>query len=280
MSAVRPPLIAVEPAGFDGMGHSLTHGEIETMPLAPSSICDGLMARRPGVAPFAALRTARARGLAVSDASVRKAPPPAADAWAELTTASARVPDPLRTLWQQMSEADATLALGALRELWGQQLATEVTPACSRAVDGRYPLCAKARKSVARGGPRVFRRRRRDRQLFQRYLAGWVDTSTRPWGYAWRRKASGVTRCCCSSVRRPSDRLFQRRRAAARRAHGPAAARARPRHRALTIDRRPAPALCARHAQRADPARPGPGGAGRIQLQANAPGANAARLHL
>ena len=66
-------IIAVEPAGFNSMGHSLDQGEIETLPLAPNSICDGLMARRPGVAPFAALRTARARGLAVDDASVRKA---------------------------------------------------------------------------------------------------------------------------------------------------------------------------------------------------------------
>ena len=55
------------------VAHSLAHGEIETTPLVPNSICDGLMARRPGVAPFAALRTAGARGLAVTDASVRKA---------------------------------------------------------------------------------------------------------------------------------------------------------------------------------------------------------------
>lgn len=66
-------IIAVEPAGFDGMGNSLAHGEIETMPIAPSSICDGLMARRPGAAPFAAVRTANVQGLAVSDASVRNA---------------------------------------------------------------------------------------------------------------------------------------------------------------------------------------------------------------
>jgi threonine dehydratase len=66
-------IVAVEPAGFNSMGHSLDQGEIATLPLAPNSICDGLMARRPGVAPFAALKTARARGLAVDDASVRKA---------------------------------------------------------------------------------------------------------------------------------------------------------------------------------------------------------------
>jgi threonine dehydratase len=66
-------IIAVEPAGFNGMGNSLAHGEIETMPLGPSSICDGLMARRPGAAPFAAVRKAGVRGVAVTDAAVRKA---------------------------------------------------------------------------------------------------------------------------------------------------------------------------------------------------------------
>ncbi|MGO4836369.1 pyridoxal-phosphate dependent enzyme, partial [Rhizobiaceae sp. 2RAB30] len=66
-------LIGVEPEGCNGMGTSLAHGEIETMPLGPASICDGLMARRPGVAPFAAVKAAGVEGLAVKDASVRKA---------------------------------------------------------------------------------------------------------------------------------------------------------------------------------------------------------------
>jgi len=63
----------VEPEGFNGMGTSLAHGAIETMPLGPKSICDGLMARRPGVAPFAAVNVAGLRSLSVTDASVRKA---------------------------------------------------------------------------------------------------------------------------------------------------------------------------------------------------------------
>jgi threonine dehydratase len=66
-------IIAVEPEGFDGMGNSLAHGAIETMPLGPTSICDGLMARKPGEAPFAAANAAGVRGLSVSDASVRRA---------------------------------------------------------------------------------------------------------------------------------------------------------------------------------------------------------------
>jgi threonine dehydratase len=66
-------LIGVEPEGFNGMGTSLAHGAIETMPLVANSICDGLMARKPGDAPFAAVKAAGVRGLAVTDASVRRA---------------------------------------------------------------------------------------------------------------------------------------------------------------------------------------------------------------
>ncbi|KAB2949544.1 MAG: threonine/serine dehydratase [Rhizobiaceae bacterium] len=66
-------VIAVEPEGFNGMGSSLAQGTIETMPLGGQSICDGLMARAPGKAPFAAMTLAGAQGLAVDDASVRRA---------------------------------------------------------------------------------------------------------------------------------------------------------------------------------------------------------------
>lgn len=66
-------IIGVEPEGFDGMGSSLRHGAIETMPIGPKSICDGLMARKPGEAPFAAVKTAGVRGVTVDDASVRRA---------------------------------------------------------------------------------------------------------------------------------------------------------------------------------------------------------------
>lgn len=68
-------VIAVEPERFNGMGTSLSKGAIETVPLTtPPSICDGLMARRPGVAPFAALAAAGApRPVTVSDGEVRSA---------------------------------------------------------------------------------------------------------------------------------------------------------------------------------------------------------------
>jgi threonine dehydratase len=69
----RTEIIAVEPEGFNGMGTSLARGAIETTPLGPSTICDGLMARKPGEAPFAAVTTAGVRGLIVRDNAVRRA---------------------------------------------------------------------------------------------------------------------------------------------------------------------------------------------------------------
>lgn len=69
----RTQVIGVEPEGFSGMGSSLAHGAIETVPLGPHSICDGLMERRPGEAPFAAVRRAGVQGLAIPDSAVRRA---------------------------------------------------------------------------------------------------------------------------------------------------------------------------------------------------------------
>ncbi len=71
--APRTRLLGVEPEGFSGMGTSLAHGRIETMPIGPRSICDGLMARSPGVAPFAAAKRAGVHGVTVNDAAVRRA---------------------------------------------------------------------------------------------------------------------------------------------------------------------------------------------------------------
>ena len=69
----RTKIIAVEPEGFDGVGASLAAGQIETRPLRAKSICDGLMSRRAGDAPFAALSSTGVRGMTVSDSAVQRA---------------------------------------------------------------------------------------------------------------------------------------------------------------------------------------------------------------
>jgi len=138
----------------------------------------------PGYEPVqAAAGRVAAQLAAIDDASARKAAAPAADAWQELSAAAAKVPEPLRTLWLQLGDADATLALGALRELWGQQLARDVAPVCARAIDGRYPFTRQAAQEMPRDEfVRTFGGGGLIDGFFQRHLAGWVDTSVRPWG--------------------------------------------------------------------------------------------------
>lgn len=66
-------VVAVEAEGFNGMGGSLAHGAIETMPHGSRTICDGLMARTPGKTPFAAVTQAGVVGRTVDDTAVRRA---------------------------------------------------------------------------------------------------------------------------------------------------------------------------------------------------------------
>ena len=66
-------IVSVEPDGFNGMGMSLAQGRIETVSPGATTICDGLMARRPGEATFAAAGKTNMRGVTVYDAGVRKA---------------------------------------------------------------------------------------------------------------------------------------------------------------------------------------------------------------
>ena len=75
----KTEIVGVEPEGFDSMGASLAKGAIETTSLGPKTICDGLMARQPGVATFAAAKAAGVRGITVNDAQVRRAMKAAAE---------------------------------------------------------------------------------------------------------------------------------------------------------------------------------------------------------
>lgn len=69
LRAARPEvrLIAVEPAGYDGMGESLRRGE-RVRVTGGATICDALQATMPGEATLAACRAAGVEGVAVSDA--------------------------------------------------------------------------------------------------------------------------------------------------------------------------------------------------------------------
>lgn len=65
------PIYAVEPAGFDDTARSLKQDEIVGNRAGASSICDALLAARPGDLTFAVNRRTLAGGLVVSDDEVR-----------------------------------------------------------------------------------------------------------------------------------------------------------------------------------------------------------------
>ncbi|HET7527394.1 MAG TPA: ImcF-related family protein, partial [Burkholderiaceae bacterium] len=213
---------------------------------------------------------------AIDDAAARKTQPPAADAWQELASATARTPEPLRTLWQQLGETDAALAFGTLRELWGHQLAGEVVPACARALDGRYPFVHGTTQEVLREDfVRMFASGGVLDGFFQRNLAGWVDTSTRPWGVRavpqgkWGdallpfQRAQAIRNAFFSDGRQFGVRIDLK------------LLELDPGIGQLTIDVDGQSVRFARDTRSVQTlVWPGPGGAGRIQLQANAPGAS------
>lgn len=67
------PVYAAEPAGFDDTRRSLESGRREENDPAARTICDGLMAPRPGLLTFAINRRRLSGGFAVDDGRVRAA---------------------------------------------------------------------------------------------------------------------------------------------------------------------------------------------------------------
>ena len=137
----------------------------------------------PGYEPVhAALARVAAQLASVDDAVTRKAAPPVVDAWRDLLAATPRAPEPVRGLLQQLAEHDAGLTFGALREPWSRHLASEVAPACTQAIDGRYPFARQGAQEVSREEfVRTFAASGVLDTWFQRTLGPWVDTGARPW---------------------------------------------------------------------------------------------------
>ncbi|HSW22105.1 MAG TPA: ImcF-related family protein, partial [Burkholderiaceae bacterium] len=186
LSRADSPLVAVLSAVLRDMGPLLPEGGV----VADAPEVERLKALRayvlgspPGLEPVhAALGRVATQLASVDDAVSRKSPPPTVDGLRDLAAAATRAPEPLRALLQQLAEHDAGLAFNALREPWGRQLASDVVPACTQAIDGRYPFVRQASQEMTReefvrtfGGGGVLD------GWFQRTLAPWVDTGVRPW---------------------------------------------------------------------------------------------------
>jgi threonine dehydratase len=73
LSGTQAKVIAVEPAGYDGMGRSMRAGHRTTAPGRVPSLADSLMAQQPGQIPFALAKDYLFDALTVEDADLERA---------------------------------------------------------------------------------------------------------------------------------------------------------------------------------------------------------------
>lgn len=121
---------------------------------------------------------------AIDDAVLRKTALPAIDAIGEVAALASRVPEPVRALLIQAADQSRALVFSALREPLGRQLASQVTPLCARAVEGRYPLVRSSTQEITREEfAQTFASGGAIDAFFQRHLSDFVDTAGRQWAY-------------------------------------------------------------------------------------------------
>ena len=122
--------------------------------------------------------------LTAVDAAVksRSAPPPG-DVAGRLKADAGRLPEPVRSMVENLSQAGAAQAQSAERGNLSQDL-RPITEFCNRAVAGRYPLVASSTRDVLpEDFGQLFSPGGLMDDFFQKRLAPLVDTSSRPWKY-------------------------------------------------------------------------------------------------
>ncbi|MFT3717384.1 type VI secretion system membrane subunit TssM [Pseudorhodoferax sp.] len=97
---------------------------------------------------------------------------------------AARMPQPLRTMMETLSQGSAQIAQGLMRQNLAQEVRSQVGEFCQQAVAGRYPLVAGSPRDVTQADfATLFGPGGKIDQVFQSRLAPYVDTSTRPWRF-------------------------------------------------------------------------------------------------
>ncbi|MEN9903977.1 MAG: type secretion system rane subunit TssM, partial [Pseudomonadota bacterium] len=123
--------------------------------------------------------------LSATETAIRdKVSPPAGDAAARIKAESARLPEPLRSLLQQLSASGTGQVLAATRQTLSAAVGSQVGQFCSLAIAGRYPFDRSSSRDATREDfARLFGPGGLMDVFFQQQLAPHVDTTTRPWSF-------------------------------------------------------------------------------------------------
>jgi type VI secretion system protein ImpL len=132
--------------------------------------------------------------LSATETAIKdKVAPPPGDAAARVKAESARLPEPIRSMLQQLSSAGTSQTLAATRESLSSAVGAQVGQFCHMATDGRYPFVRSSNRDVTREDfARLFAPGGLIDDFFQKNLA---PSSTPP-------PARGASSGCRSNPRR------------------------------------------------------------------------------
>ena len=133
--------------------------------------------------------------------------PPPSDVPNKIKAESSRLPEPVRSLLLTLSGGGTSQAMGVTRANLNQAMKTAVYEFCNKAISGRYPFSKGSARDVTQEDfTRLFSPGGIIDDFFQKNLASFVNTSTRPWSF----RNMGE-----SSLGQASDSLIQFQRAQA-----------------------------------------------------------------
>lgn len=110
--------------------------------------------------------------------------PPSSDVPTKIKADAGRMPEPVRSMLITLSAGGISQALVATRANLDQSLKASIDEFCNKAIGGRYPFVQDSPRDVTQDDfARLFASGGLLDEFFQKNLAQYVDTSTRPWSF-------------------------------------------------------------------------------------------------
>jgi type VI secretion system protein ImpL len=117
--------------------------------------------------------------------------PPPSDVPTKIKAEGSRMPEPVRSMLLTLSGGGTSQAMGVTRANLSQAMKASVFEFCNQAIAGRYPFTKGSTRDVTQEDfIRLFSAGGLIDEFFQKNLAQYVNTSTRPWSFRTMGEAS------------------------------------------------------------------------------------------
>ena len=110
--------------------------------------------------------------------------PPASPVPGKLKAEAPLLPEPVKSVIENLAQASGKVTVVQLREILGRDVKSQVGEFCQQAIAGRYPLDRNATRDATQADfALLFAPAGKIDSLFTQKLTPYVDTSTRPWRF-------------------------------------------------------------------------------------------------